>query len=50
MNQNRRKISEYWLVIDTAFLSTQEHRTSSRDIIGGTEPLVVDILRFWSKR
>ena len=44
MNQNRREFTEYLLVLDPAFLSPKEHQTSSRDRIGGVEPLLVDFL------
>ena len=44
MNQNRRKVAVYLLVIDPEFLSPKEHQTSSRDRIGGVEPLVVSML------
>ena len=50
MNHNRHKFAEYLLVLDPAFISPKEHHTSSRDRIGGVEPLVVAILIFWGKR
>ena len=43
MNQNMCEFDEYLLVIVTGFLCPKEHHTSSRDIIGGVEPLLVDI-------
>ena len=50
MNKNMHEFAEYLLVINTSFLSPKEHQTSFRDIIGGVEPLVVDILIFWDER
>ena len=49
MNQKMREFAEYLLVLDPTFISPKEHQTSSRDRIGGVEPLVVGILIFFSK-
>ena len=46
MNQNRREFSEYLLVLHPEFFSPKEHQTSTRDIIGGVETLMVDLLSF----
>ena len=44
-----REFSEYLLVLDPAFIIPKEHQASSRDIIGGVEILVLDILIFLDK-
>ena len=46
VNWSRREFAEYLLVFDPVFLSPKEHQASPRDMIGGIEPLVVDILIF----